>query len=172
MSWQNADLLKQQISLLDYLLGQAWKPTRRSAGGRLLGLCPLHPDHRPSFMVDPIRNLFYYYGCGRGGDVIGLTEFCHGVRFAGAIELLRRWRGLESLLPDVTRFIRCSYTAMPKPSLICCNAGYLSAATRVISGRSDRGITHRLRPRPMSAGLADQPGVSAGIASAGWPREC
>jgi hypothetical protein len=106
MSWQAADLLKQQISLLDYLQGQGWKPAHRSAGGRLMGLCPLHPDHRPSFLVDPARNLFYCYGCGRGGDVIRLAELYHGVRFANAVALLRRWSGLGSLLPDVTRFYR------------------------------------------------------------------
>jgi len=104
MSWQAADLLKQQISLLDYLQGQGWKPAHRSAGGRLMGLCPLHPDHRPSFLVDPNKNLFYCYGCGRGGDVIRLAELYHGVRFASAVALLRRWSGLGSLLPDVTRF--------------------------------------------------------------------
>ena len=104
MSWQAADLLKQQISLLDYLQGQGWKPARRSGGGRLMGLCPLHPDHRPSFLVDPDKNLFYCYGCGRGGDVIRLAELYHGVGFANAMALLRRWSGLESLLPDVATF--------------------------------------------------------------------
>src|SRR5580704_11369398 len=50
MSWQAADLLKQQISLLDYLQGQGWKPARRSTRGQLLGLCPLHADHQPSLL--------------------------------------------------------------------------------------------------------------------------
>jgi DNA primase len=104
MSWQAANLLKQQISLLDYLQGQGWKPARRAAGGRLMGLCPLHTDHRPSFLVDTQKNLFYCYGCGRGGDVIRLAELCHGVRFANAVAMLRCWSGLGSLLPDVTRF--------------------------------------------------------------------
>jgi DNA primase len=104
MSWQAAELLKQQISLLDYLQGQGWKPARRLAGDRLMGLCPLHPDHRPSLLVDPNKNLFYCYGCGRGGDVIRLAELYHGVRFADAMALLRRWSGLDSLLPDVTKF--------------------------------------------------------------------
>ena len=104
MSWQTADLLKQQIPLLDYLQGQGWKPARRSAGGRLMGLCPLHTDHRPSFLVDPGKNLFYCYGCNRGGDVIRLAELYHGVRVANAMALLRRWSGLSSLLPDVTTF--------------------------------------------------------------------
>jgi DNA primase len=104
MSWQAAELLKQQISLLDYLQGQGWKPARRSAGGRLMGLCPLHPDHRPSLLVDPNKNLFYCYGCGRGGDVIRLAELYHGVRFLDAMALLRRWGGSGSLLPDVASF--------------------------------------------------------------------
>jgi DNA primase len=104
MSWQAADLLKQQIPLLDYLQGQGWKPARRAAGGRLLGLCLLHPDQRPSLLVDPSKNLFYCYGCGRGGDVIRLAELYHGVRFAEAMALLRHWSGLGSLLPDVAQF--------------------------------------------------------------------
>jgi DNA primase len=104
MSWQTADLLKQQIPLLDYLQGQGWKAARQSAGGRLFGLCPLHPDHRPSLLVDPSKNLFYCYGCGRGGDVIRLAELYHGVRFAEAMALLRHWGGLGSLLSDVAQF--------------------------------------------------------------------
>jgi DNA primase len=104
MSWQAAELLKQRISLVDYLQGQGWKPTRRSAGGRLMGLCLLHPDHRPSFLVDPNKNLFYCYGCGRGGDVIRLAELYHGVRFVDAMALLRHWSGRGSPLPDVARF--------------------------------------------------------------------
>jgi hypothetical protein len=39
-----AQLLKQQIPLLDYLVSQQWQPARRIARGRLLGLCPLHAD--------------------------------------------------------------------------------------------------------------------------------
>ena len=104
MSWQAAHLLKQRISLLDYLQGQGWKPARQSTGGRLMGLCPLHCDRHPSFLVDPSRNLFYCYGCGRGGDVIRLAELYHGVRFVEAMALLRHWSGLGSLLPDVANF--------------------------------------------------------------------
>ena len=57
-----AQLVKQQIPLLDYLLSQAWRPTRRIARGRLMGLCPLHDDRKPSFLVDPGKSLFYCYG--------------------------------------------------------------------------------------------------------------
>ena len=74
MSRQALDELKQQISLLDYLQAHEWRPARRLNRGRLMGLCPLHADHKPSFLVDPQKGLFYCYGCGRGGDVIRFAE--------------------------------------------------------------------------------------------------
>src|ERR1700689_3324950 len=69
-----------------------------------MGLCPLHEDHKPSFLVDANKNLFYCYGGGRGGDVIRFAELYHQVRFRGAMALLRRRIGIGSLLEDVTMF--------------------------------------------------------------------
>jgi DNA primase len=71
-----------------------------------MGLCPLHHDHKPSFLVDPCKNLFYCYGCGRGGDVIRFAELHHQVKFPQALELLRQWCRLMPLLPAATRFYR------------------------------------------------------------------
>ena len=71
-----------------------------------MGLCPLHADHKPSFLVDPSKNLFYCYGCGRGGDVIRFAELYHQVKFPQAVALLRQWRGLTPLLHEVADFYR------------------------------------------------------------------
>ena len=57
------DELKQQIPLLEYLQTLDWYQARPIGTGRFLGLCPLHEDHKPSFLVDPRKNLFYCYGC-------------------------------------------------------------------------------------------------------------
>jgi hypothetical protein len=46
MKYPAAEILKQQIPLLDYVEGQDWKPARRIARGRLMGLCPLHVDRK------------------------------------------------------------------------------------------------------------------------------
>src|SRR3954453_5534664 len=56
------DELKQQISLWDYLHACDWRPARSLNGGRWMGLCPLHHDHEPSFLVDRGKALFYCYG--------------------------------------------------------------------------------------------------------------
>jgi transposase InsO family protein len=69
-----------------------------------MGLCPLHGDHKPSFLVDANQDLFYCYGCGRGGDVIRFAELYHQVKFSQAIVLLCQWRGAEPLLDEVSRF--------------------------------------------------------------------
>ena len=98
------DELKRQISVLDYLRAQHWRPVRPISRGRWMGLCPLHPDHHPSFVVDPTQSLFYCYGCGRGGDVIRFAEIYHQVRFPQAVALLRQWRGLAPLLQDAVNF--------------------------------------------------------------------
>ena len=96
MSRQALDELKQRIPLLDYLKAQSWRPVRRLSRGRWMGLCPLHNDHKPSFLTDPGRNLFYCYGCGRGGDVIRFAELYGSVaKFWN--EPLRPWSGPELL---------------------------------------------------------------------------
>ena len=106
MSRQILDELKRQIALLDYLQAQDWRPARRLSRGRLMGLCPLHDDHQPSFLVDPSKSLFYCYGCGRGGDVIRFAELYHQVRFPQALALLQRWRGLPPILQKAADFYR------------------------------------------------------------------
>jgi DNA primase len=106
MSREVLDELKQQIPLLDYLQGHDWQPVRQLSRSRWMGLCPLHADRRPSFLVDTSKGLFYCYGCGRGGDVIRFAELYHEVKFPQAVALLHQWRGLPPLLHQAAGFYR------------------------------------------------------------------
>lgn len=114
MSRQALDELKQQIRLLDYLQAHDWRPTRQLSRGRFMGLCPLHEDHQPSFLLDPHKNLFYCYGCGRGGDVIRFVELYHQVKFPQALAILRQWLGLPPLLRETTEFYRMQLQRHPE----------------------------------------------------------
>jgi len=104
MNRQVLDELKQKIPLMSYLQALDWHPARPLSRGRWMGLCPLHRDHKPSFLVDPRRDLFYCYGCGRGGDVIRFAEIYHQVKFPQALALLRQWHGVGPLLRETARF--------------------------------------------------------------------
>ena len=106
MNRQTLDDLKQQIPLMGYLQAHDWQPARPLSRGRWMGLCPLHQDRKPSFLVDSNKDLFFCYGCGRGGDVIRFAELYHQVKFSQALTLLRQWRGAGPLLQEVARFYR------------------------------------------------------------------
>ena len=88
-----------------------------------MGLCPLHDDHKPSFLVDPHKNLFYCYGCGRGGDVIRFAELYHQVKFSAgpgvAAPMARRG---ASTAGSRQVSIACSYTVTARRLPICTNA--------------------------------------------------
>jgi len=100
------DKLKQQVPLLEYLQAHNWQPARALRDGRWMGLCPLHADHKPSFLLDPNKGLFYCFGCGRGGDVIRFAELYYQVNFPQAVALLRQWCGLTPLLNAAIHFYR------------------------------------------------------------------
>ena len=101
-----AQLVKQEIPLLDYLLSQAWRPTRRIARGRLMGLCPLHDDRKPSFLVDPGKSLFYCYGCGRGGDVIRFAELLLRGELSTSADVV-------AAVVRLSAFAECSHRFLP-----------------------------------------------------------
>ena len=120
------DELKRQIPLLEYLQAHDWQQPRPIGFGRFLGLCPLHADHKPSFLVDPSKNLFHCYGCRRGGDIIRFVELYHQVKFPEAVALLHQWRGLPPLLHDVTGFYRMQLDRHAEAAVYLCQRGVRS----------------------------------------------
>jgi DNA primase len=105
---------KRRIPLLDYLQSQNWRPCRRSSGGQVGGLCPLHLETRPSFWIHPGKNLFYCHGCGVGGDIIRLVERWHHLSFPDALAHLRAWLGSPDLLSETAAFYRAQLPHYPQ----------------------------------------------------------
>src|SRR5262245_38859522 len=67
----------------------------RPAGGTFKGLCPFHEDHRPSFDVDPRRQRYRCWSCGKYGDVITFVQEHQRITFPEALELLARRAGIS-----------------------------------------------------------------------------
>ena len=62
----------------------------KQSGHRHIGLCPIHGEKTPSFNVDSDKQLFYCFGCGRGGTVIQLVMECEHMSFPDAVETLAK----------------------------------------------------------------------------------
>jgi len=67
----------------------------RPAGQTFKGLCPFHDDHRPSFDVDPRRQRYRCWSCGKSGDVISFIIEQDRVSFLEAVEMLARRVGIS-----------------------------------------------------------------------------
>jgi len=64
--------------------------TLRPAGPTFKGLCPFHDDTRPSFDVDPRRQRYRCWACGKFGDVLSFVQEFEKISFREALELLAR----------------------------------------------------------------------------------
>ncbi|MFQ3594334.1 MAG: CHC2 zinc finger domain-containing protein, partial [Gemmataceae bacterium] len=64
--------------------------TLRPAGATFKGLCPFHDDSRPSLDVDPRRQRFRCWSCGKFGDVLSFVQEFEKISFRDALELLAR----------------------------------------------------------------------------------
>ena len=70
----------------------------KKSGSQFLGLCPFHDEKTPSFSVDPRNNLFYCFGCHKGGDIFTFVEELEGIGFTEALRLLADRSGVP--LPE------------------------------------------------------------------------
>jgi DNA primase len=68
---------------------------RRAGPASYEGLCPFHDERSPSFGIDPVRKVYYCFGCQAKGDVFTFVQETEGVDFKGALELLADRCGLE-----------------------------------------------------------------------------
>ena len=66
---------------------------------QFLGLCPFHSEDTPSFSVSPGKQIFYCFGCHKGGDVIHFIREIEKVPYRRAIEILAERVGVK--LPEI-----------------------------------------------------------------------
>ena len=79
------EAVRQAASIVDVV---SQRTSLRKMGGRFVGRCPFHEEKTPSFSVDPVGNLYYCFGCNKGGDVVKFVRETENLDFVEAIEQL------------------------------------------------------------------------------------
>jgi DNA primase len=64
-------------------------------GREMVGLCPFHDDHRPSFNVNPGKQIFKCFACGAGGDVVKFIQMRENLSFPQALHRLADRAGIK-----------------------------------------------------------------------------
>lgn len=121
----------------------------RTSGRRLVGRCPLHDDHQPSFTIYPDTDSYYCFGCGAGGDVLDFLARAHRLDFRGVLRLLAAQHTGRTVERRVGPARRTSPREQPDPETL---AVVDAAATfyqtclwtseMALAYLAERGITH------------------------------
>jgi DNA primase len=69
--------------------------TLKKAGKSFVGLCPFHTDSAPSFHVNPNNQLYYCFGCQKGGNVFNFLMEMEKMSFKEALEFLAEKAGIS-----------------------------------------------------------------------------
>ena len=57
-------------------------------GKNYFGLCPFHREKTPSFSVEAIKQIFYCFGCGKGGNVFQFISLAEKIDYIESVRLL------------------------------------------------------------------------------------
>jgi DNA primase len=86
-----ADKVKQQADIVR-VVGEYVR--LKKTGKDFSGLCPFHQEKTPSFTVSPIKQIFYCFGCGKGGDVYNFVMEMEKCEFPDAVRVVAEKCGI------------------------------------------------------------------------------
>ncbi len=87
-----AERVKQQADIVR-IVGEYVR--LKKTGKDFSGLCPFHQEKTPSFTVSPIKQIFYCFGCGKGGDVFNFVMEMERCEFPDALRLVAEKCGIS-----------------------------------------------------------------------------
>ncbi|HEX8285417.1 MAG TPA: DNA primase [Pyrinomonadaceae bacterium] len=73
--------------------------TLKKKGANWMACCPFHQEKTPSFSVNPSKNIFYCFGCSKGGSVFNFVMELEGLSFPEAVKVVAEKAGVP--LPDL-----------------------------------------------------------------------
>jgi DNA primase len=91
--------VKERVDIVDVVSEQV---VLRKRGKEYVGLCPFHGEKTPSFTVSPSKQMYYCFGCGRGGTAIKFLMEAGKQSFSEVVlDLARRYQiRVKTLEPE------------------------------------------------------------------------
>lgn len=85
------DDLRRQADIVRVIQGYV---SLKKKGANWMACCPFHQEKTPSFSVSPSKDIFYCFGCGKGGSVYNFVMEMERVTFPEAIKIVAEKAGV------------------------------------------------------------------------------
>lgn len=95
------DLIKQQLKIEEVIGSYI---TLIPFGNNFKACCPFHHEKTPSFNVTTDKQMFYCFGCKKGGDIFSFIQEVEHVDFKESLKILTEKAGIDIKdSPDISR---------------------------------------------------------------------
>ncbi len=90
---ETIDLVRDRSNIENIV--KRYVPTLKKKGKNFVGLCPFHKEKTPSFTVSPEKNIFYCFGCQKGGNVFSFISSIERLNFPESVKFVADLIGIE-----------------------------------------------------------------------------
>src|SRR5689334_17939731 len=124
--------------------------TLKKAGAKWVARCPFHKETKPSFSVNPAKDIFYCFGCQKGGSVFNFVMEIERVAFPEAIKIVAEKSGVP--LPKMVDDSRFEARKRESDQVIELNQWALQWWQDQLQSKAATSVRHYLKQR----GLTDE----------------
>ncbi len=122
--------------------------TLKKAGANWVARCPFHKETKPSFSVNPAKEIFYCFGCQKGGSVFNFVMEIERVAFPEAIKIVAEKSGVP--LPKMIEDSRFEGRKRESDQVIELNQWALQWWTDQLQSKAATSVRQYLKQRGLS----------------------
>jgi len=119
--------------------------TLKKAGANWVAPCPFHKETKPSFSVNPAKEMFFCFGCHKGGSVFTFIMEIERVTFPEAIKLVAEKSGVP--LPKMEDDGRFEARKRESDQVIDLNQWALTWWEEQLKSKAARSVREYLKQR-------------------------
>jgi DNA primase len=110
----------------------------KKKGANWMACCPFHKEKTPSFSVSPTKEIYYCFGCHKGGSVFNFIMDIEGVGFGDAIKIVADKVGMP--LPKLVQDDRYAVKRQESDEVVQLNSWALEWWTQQLENSSEARI--------------------------------